>query len=134
METSLRDNGHAEQCAIEAFYKEGFRLLADERYEAAAAFFHAMLQTAPTDERGWVALGECHERLGQPRIALELYSAGSIAARPAPRCLLSRFRALYDMNQFSEAQCAYDQALQIAASRGDETFGFVLENERRQRP
>ena len=133
MDTSSRENAEAE-LGIEALYQKGFRLHADERYEEAAAVFRAMLRAAPTDERSWLSLGECHEKLGQPRIALELYSAGTIAAEPAPRCLLSRFRALYDLNRKSHAELAFEKALQIATSRHDDALVCILENERIARP
>jgi tetratricopeptide (TPR) repeat protein len=127
-------SGDAAQRAIEGLYQEGFLLHTDERYAEAAAHFRAMLRAAPTDERGWLALGDCHEKLGQLRVALELYSAGTIAAEPAPRCLLSRFRVLYDMNRPTDAERAYDQALEIATWREDDALGSIIENERRIRP
>jgi tetratricopeptide (TPR) repeat protein len=123
-----------EQRGIEALYHRGFRLHAEERYEDASAFFRAMLRTAPTDERGWLGLGDCHQKLGQHRVALELYSAGTIAAEPAPRCLLSRFRALYDMNRTTDAQHAYDRAIQIATLQEDDALVSILQSERRKRP
>jgi tetratricopeptide (TPR) repeat protein len=120
--------------AIEALYRKGFELHARERYAEASAVFRAMLRAAPTDERGWLALGDCHEKLGQHRIALELYSAGTIAAEPAPRCSLSRFRALYDLNCKSAAESAYDHSLQIAKSLQDGALISTIQNERRARP
>jgi len=133
MDTFLRSSDD-EQFGIEALYQKGFTLHAEDRFGEAAAFFRAMLRAAPTDERGWLALGNCHEKIGQHRVALELYSAGSIAARPAPRCQLSRFRALYDMSRFSDAQVAYDEAMKTIALCGDDALVSILEGERRARP
>jgi tetratricopeptide (TPR) repeat protein len=132
MKASFRENDG--ELGAEALYQRGFRLHLDERYGEAAAVFRAMLRAAPTDERSWLALGDCHEKLGQARIALELYSAGTIAAEPAPRCLLSRFRALYDLGRRSNAELAYGKALQIAASRNDDALVSILESERKARP
>ena len=128
------DGGASRRAAVEALYTAGFRLQAEESYREASALFRAMVQAAPTDERGWLALGHCHERLGQLRIALELYSAGSIAAEPAPRCLLSRFRALYDLNRTSDADDAFDKALHVANAREDAALVTLIENERVARP
>jgi tetratricopeptide (TPR) repeat protein len=133
MSSSFQSDGACQRVA-DILYQNGYRLHAEERYPEAAAIFATMLRASPTDERGWLALGDCHEKLGQRRIALELYSAGSIAAAPAPRCELSRFRALYDWHHVSEAQHAYDQALRIATVLGDETLFSIVENERRIRP
>ena len=123
-----------ERSAVELLYRQGFRLHADERYAEAAAVFRAMLRLAPTDERGWLALGDCHERAGQRRIALELYSAGSIAADPAPRCHLSRFRTLYDLDRTTEAEDAYERAAAIASRLENEALLAVMSDERRARP
>jgi tetratricopeptide (TPR) repeat protein len=133
MNALIRDE-HDVELGVEVLYQKGFRLYADERYEEAAAVFRAMLRAAPRDERSWLALGNCHEKLEQTRIALELFSAGSIAAAPAPRCLLSRFRALYDVDRKADAQRAYEAALQIARSRKDDALVSVIENERTARP
>ena len=124
----------SQQQAVEILYTTGFALHAQERYRDAAQVFQIMLQAAPTDERGWMALADCHEKLGQRYIALELFSAGTIAAEPAPRCMLSRFRILYDLNRSQEADEAYDAALELAATTDDEDLTKLIQNERRVRP
>jgi tetratricopeptide (TPR) repeat protein len=124
----------SERHAVEILYATGFRLHAQERYRDAAQVFQVMLQAAPTDERGWLALADCHEKLGQRYIALELFSAGTVAATPAPRCMLSRFRLLYDFDRSEEADDAYEAALQLAAAADDEELTKLVQNERRVRP
>jgi len=124
----------AQQHAVEILYATGFRLHAQERYRDAAQVFQIMLQAVPTDERGWLALADCHEKLGQRYIALELCSAGTVAAEPAPLCMLSRFRLLYDLNRSQEADEAFDSALELAAAADDEDLAKVIQYERRVRP
>src|SRR5882762_2246050 len=128
-------NGHRpQQQAVETLYTTGFALHAQERYRDAAQVFQIMLRAAPTDERGWLALADCHEKLGQHYIALELFSAGTVAAEPAPRCMLSRFRLLHDLNRLQEADQAYDAALEMAAAAEDDDLTKLIQNERRVRP
>jgi tetratricopeptide (TPR) repeat protein len=122
----------SQQRAIEILYGTGFDLHSRQRYRDAAQVFQVMLQAAPTDERGWLALADCHEKLGQRYIALELISAGTIAAEPAPRCMLSRFRLLYDLDRPEEADEAYAAALDLATN--DEDLTHLIQNERRLRP
>src|SRR5258708_29007729 len=124
----------AQQHAVEILYTTGFQLHAQARYCDAAQVFQIMLQAAPTDERGWLALADCHEKLGQRSIALELFSAGTVAADPAPLCMLSRFRLLYDLNRSQEADEAFGAALELAAEAGDEDLTKVIQHERRVRP
>jgi tetratricopeptide (TPR) repeat protein len=104
---------------VEAIYATGHWLFEREQFENAAKVFRVMLHAAPRDERGWLALGECHERIGQPRIALELYGAGSVVAAPSARCDLARARALRALDRGDEADEALDRALQLA-SEGDD--------------
>jgi tetratricopeptide (TPR) repeat protein len=135
MNTLIGTYGHVPQTqAVEILYTTGFQLHAQERYRDAAQVFQIMLQAAPTDERGWVALADCHEKLGQRHIALELASAGTVAAEPAPRCMLSRFRLLYDLDRSQEADEAYDAALGLAAAIDDEDLANAIQNERKVRP
>jgi tetratricopeptide (TPR) repeat protein len=86
---------------VEALYATGYELLAQERIANAASAFRTMLRIAPRDERGWLGVGDCHERAGQLRIAIELYGAGSVAAaengHPSVRCLLARARLLFKL-------------------------------------
>jgi tetratricopeptide (TPR) repeat protein len=124
----------SQEDAVEILYSTGFELHAQERYRDAAKVFQVMLVAAPTDERGWLALADCHEKLGQRHIALELFSAGTLAAEPAPRCMLSRFRLLYDLDRPQEADDAYDAALELAAAADDEALTKLIQNEKRVRP
>ena len=116
----------------ELVYCRGFALHADGRYAEAAEAFRVMLQIAPTDERGWLALGDCHEKVGQERVALEIYGAGTVAAQPAPRCLISQFRILYDLGCFTEADTVLCDAELLAAD--DEQLSRIVSDERRVRP
>ncbi|HYQ42901.1 MAG TPA: hypothetical protein VER11_13065 [Polyangiaceae bacterium] len=116
----------------ELVYCKGFELHADGRYADAAAVFRVMLQIAPTDERGWLALGDCHEKIGQKRVAFEIYGAGGVAAQPAPRCLIARFRILYDTGRFAEADAAFSDVEQLAGH--DERFSKIVSDERKARP
>jgi len=135
MNALIGTNGsRSRQQAVEILYSTGFQLHAQERYGDAAQVFQIMLQAAPTDERGWIALADCHEKLGQRHIALELISAGTIAAEPTPRCMLSRFRLLYDLDRSHEADEAYDAALELAAAADDEGLTKAIQNERKVRP
>lgn len=122
--------------AIEAVYATAHWLLARERTRDAAKVFRFMLQMAPRDERGWLGLGECHERIEQPRIAAELYGAGSvIAARPgrvSVRCLLARARTMAQLGRSSDVEWTLNTAEGAAAEQGDERLVELVAAERRR--
>ncbi|NVL83730.1 tetratricopeptide repeat protein, partial [Escherichia coli] len=59
--------------SVEALYATGHWLLTAERFADAAIVFRMMAVAAPSDERAWLALGSCHEGIGQVAIAASLY-------------------------------------------------------------
>jgi tetratricopeptide (TPR) repeat protein len=92
--------------AAEALYATGHRLLSSNRFADAACVYRVMLTCAPQDERGWLALGACHEGLRQHDLALQLYATGRALSRGGGRCDLARarlFRALGRVEQAGEA-------------------------------
>src|SRR6478609_10480756 len=105
---------------IEKLYSVGFWLHARERYADAALAFRTMLRTAPTDERGWLALGACHEKIEQPRVALQLYDWGAKVARDSTRCHLARARLFAQLDRVLDATEAADAALRVAEEKGDD--------------
>lgn len=105
---------------VEAIYAAGCWLLSRDRPADAAKVFRVMLHAAPQDERPWLGLGECHERIGQHRIALELYGTGSTLAAASVRCHIARARSLRLLDRDDEAEAAMEMAEQVAAERDDE--------------
>jgi hypothetical protein len=129
--------------AIEAIYATAHWLLGHERTAEAARVFRTMIHAAPGDERGWLGLGECHERIRQPRIAAELYGAGSLAASatradgaagivPSVRCLLARARALATLDREADALSAIEAAAQAAEDQDDDELAALVASERRR--
>jgi len=115
---------------IEKLYGVGHWLLKQERYPDAALAFRTMLRCAPTDERSWLALGACHERAGQLRIALELYGAGTAVIPGSVRCQVARARLLRELNRDSQAEDAIEHALECAHDANDEELVRLAEAER----
>ena len=114
--------------AIDTLYATAHSLLHEERPKDAACVVRAMVLAAPTDERGWLALGLSHEALGQPDIALEMYATGRVMAAPSPRCELARARVLRLLGRDDAAGEALDVASSLAD--GDE-MAMLIESERR---
>lgn len=115
----------------DALYALGHGLLGLGQTANAADVFRCLLLARPQDERGWLALAECHERSDQPRTALELYSAGSVAAEPSPRCLLGRARVLRALGRADEAAAAVALALELAEGAGEDELVALARNEER---
>jgi len=128
------DRAGPEKAAIEAIYATGHWLLARERISEAARVFRLMLRAAPRDERAWLGLGECHERIEQPRIAAELYGAGSIVGGDegmmSVRCLIARARTLSKLG--ADVAETLESATIAAADMGDEELVALVASERRR--
>lgn len=119
---------------VEAIYATGHHLFARERYADASRAFQTMLFKDPHDERGWLGLGECHERINQPSHALELYGWGSVLGRAAVRCHLARARLLRVLNRDDEADAALEKATELAEASDDETLAVLVARERGKTP
>jgi tetratricopeptide (TPR) repeat protein len=116
--------------AIEGLYATGHWLYIQDRLEHARSVFRAMIHIAPQDERGWLALGACHEAEDQSDIALELYRAAVATAPFAPRCEIARARVLRRRGQEREAQAALDEAARLARELHDGELQSLVAAER----
>jgi hypothetical protein len=112
-----------------ALYAAGFYLLERDRVDDAAVLFRTMLLADAGDERGWLALGTCHERLEQDAMAEELYSAGAQIARSRVRCLIAVSRLFTKLGD-DRADEALDAAIDLAATDEEEEI-VMLEKRRR---
>jgi tetratricopeptide (TPR) repeat protein len=117
--------------AIEALYATGHWLYTQERVADAQNVFRALIHVAPNDERGWLALGACHELHGEQDIAFELYDMASSVVE-APRCGIARARILRARGLEREARQALDEVARLAASLHDDELRHLVELERRR--
>jgi Flp pilus assembly protein TadD len=120
-----------EKCGIEALYATGHWLMSQDRCADAASVFRAMALLAPEDERSWLALGACHEALGQADLALEMYGTGRVLARPSVRCDLARARVLRAKGRDDDADGAVESAAMAAETLEDEGLIDLVAAERR---
>ena len=120
---------HRRSNAAEALYATGHRLLSSDRYADAACVYRAMLTFAPQDERGWLALGACHEGLGQTELALQLYAAGRALSRGGGRCDLARSRLFRAMGHLNQAEGAMQRARRRAMATDDHELLALLQAE-----
>jgi tetratricopeptide (TPR) repeat protein len=115
---------------VEALYATGHRLLSRDRFADAACVYRVMLTYVPQDERGWLALGACHEGLGQIDLALQLYAAGRALARGGGRCDLARSRLFRVLGKIEEAEAAMLRARRRAVTTDDHELLALLNEEK----
>jgi tetratricopeptide (TPR) repeat protein len=117
--------------SVEALYATGHWLLTGNRFSDAAIVFRAMALAAPSDERSWLALGSCHEGIGQLRIATSLYEIAGEVAAPAIRCTIARARSLRALGHEDEAIQALERAQELASEHGEDDLLAMAEHELR---
>ncbi|HEY6462540.1 MAG TPA: tetratricopeptide repeat protein [Polyangiaceae bacterium] len=122
---------HSPYPTIEAIYAVGHYLLEQERPADAVKVFRVMLHAAPRDERAWLGLGRCHEQVGHPRIALEVYGAGSVVAGPSARCEVARGRVLRALDRDDEAAAAFERAAELADTSNQDDLAALVSREAR---
>jgi tetratricopeptide (TPR) repeat protein len=118
--------------AVDALYAVGHWLYMQDRYSDAIRVFRAVLRVAPHDERGWLALGTCHEALDQHDVALELYDQARRTADAAPRCNIARARVMRARGMLADARESLDEAARIADQLDDEEVRALLVAERQR--
>lgn len=118
--------------AVEALYAAGHWLYAQQRIDDAVTVFRAVIRIAPHDERGWLALGACHEAQDRHDVALELYDQARRVASSAPRCGLARARIFRTRGMNDDATDAFAEAARIAEDLDDEELRALVAAERRR--
>jgi tetratricopeptide (TPR) repeat protein len=107
-----------QQKALDTLYAAGHYFLQKNRVQDALVFFRMMLVTGPEDERGFLAMGHCHELLGSQDLAMEIYGTGVQIAK-------KKVRAFCACARIAERTGDSDKADQILA----EALGWVSDDD-----
>lgn len=122
-----------DRSARDALYAFAYEMLEREQLLHALQGFRVLVRFAPTDERAWLGLAACHERLDQPDVAAELYGAGAmVAAPPSVRCHLALARIARSRGDSAEAEEHLETARRSADERDDADLQALVEHEWRQ--
>ena len=114
----------------DTLYSVGHWLLEQSRHDEAKHVFRTMLAVAATDERGWLALGACHEGTQELEKAARLYSLAPAACGSAARCLVALARVLRRLEREDEADDTYERAARVADDVSDEALAAIIAAER----
>jgi tetratricopeptide (TPR) repeat protein len=123
-------NRTSQDKAVTSLYAAAKWFLDEGQLDKALEVFRVLIIAAANDERGWLGIGACHEALGQPVVALELYALGAKAAESV-RCHVARARTLRALSRDDEATTALDAAEAMLETTNDEDLRLLVEAERR---
>jgi tetratricopeptide (TPR) repeat protein len=112
--------------AADALYGTGHFLLGQARYEDARHVFRTMIVLASADERGWLALGACHEAMDENEKAARLYALAPLVCHTALRCLVALARVLRVLERDDESGDAYARAAELAAEVDDREVSAIV--------
>jgi len=138
MKPHTNTQGCVESCAssdadrarqIEALYQVAYERIGREQFRDAATLLRLMLYLAPEDERAWLGLGICHQKIGQLQVAQQLYAAGAAATGGSPKCCFALARILREQEAWSEAADAFEAAADAAERVGNESLARAARNE-----
>lgn len=111
--------------AADGLYSVGHWLLDQRRYEDAKHLFRTMLVIAPTDERAWLGLGNCHENTCELEKAAQLYALAPGACSTAVRSLVALGRVLRQLDRSADAEAAYCRAAELADTTDPELASVI---------
>ncbi len=115
--------------AIDAIYAAGHFLFTNDRVLEALDLFRTMMLAAPTDERGWLGLGACHEMLGEDDRALDIYRIARRAISRHTRIEIAMARSFKARGEHGDAADAYARAAQCAEAENRNDLLAVIEQE-----
>jgi tetratricopeptide (TPR) repeat protein len=117
---------------LDALYATGHWLMQQDRHRDALSLFRTMMLVDARDERGWLALAICHEKLDEIEKAIELCRLAVSACGPhAVRCTIARARLSRASGDHADAVEAYEQALRFAEALNDGELEELIESEAR---
>jgi Flp pilus assembly protein TadD len=125
-------NSHpVERQAVEALYATGHWLLSLDRLRPALDVFRTLTIVAPGDERGWLGLGQTHEKLEDERTAEGLYRLACQTLPDSVRCRVAHARALRAIGDTEGATELLEQAADMASDGDDDELVQIVRFERR---
>jgi tetratricopeptide (TPR) repeat protein len=110
----------------DTLYGAGHWLIEQQRHEDAKHVFRTMLSLAPSDERGWLALGACHEQANELETAARLYRLAPLACGTALRCVIANARVLRKLARDDLAEEAYAAAAELADDADDAELAAII--------
>lgn len=109
---------------LDGLYAVAYRFLECGDVNGALHAFRVMVRFAPTDERGWIGLGSCHEQRGEPEVATELFGAGAVASSSA-RCLIALARLRATDGDHAAAIDLLDDARELAEENSPDLLSTI---------
>jgi Flp pilus assembly protein TadD len=116
--------------AMHAIYAAGHWLFMSDRVEEAIDLFRTMMLAAPTDVRGWLGLGACHEARGEEEKAIELYRLASAATGPRARLEMALARIHRRLGERTEMESAYARAEELVDTCDEGDLLPIIRDER----
>ncbi|MFH1207971.1 MAG: tetratricopeptide repeat protein [Candidatus Omnitrophota bacterium] len=103
-------------CGCEKFMKEALEFFKNKAWGKAKSCYERALAIHGDNEKAWVDLGRCHDRLGNPGKAFECYEEALHCNFLHKRALVDQGSLLSKNEKFKDALKCFDAALQMDPS------------------
>lgn len=100
-------------CGCEKFMKEALEFVKNKAWGKAKSCYERALAIHGDNEKAWVDLGRCHDRLGNPGKAFECYEEALHCNFLHKRALVDQGALLLKNEKFNDALKCFDAALQM---------------------
>ncbi len=100
-------------CGCEKFLKEAFEFVKNKAWGKAKSCYERALAIHGDNEKAWVDLGRCYDRLGNPGKAFECYEEALHCNFLHKRAVVDQGSLLAKNGKFADALKCFDAALQI---------------------
>jgi hypothetical protein len=114
----------------EALYALGHWLLETHRNDDALCVFRTMILASPIDERAWLGLSTCHERLGQLAVAEKILTLATRGFPSSYRCMLALARIQRALGNELSAEPCFELAHDLALATEDDAVSRAIASER----
>jgi tetratricopeptide (TPR) repeat protein len=100
-------------CPCEKFMKEALEFVKNKAWGKAKSCYERALAIHGDNEKAWVDLGRCHDRLGKPGKAFECYEEALHCNFLHKRALVDQGSVLSKNGKFKDALTCFDAALRM---------------------
>lgn len=100
-------------CGCEKFMKEALEFVKNKAWGKAKSCYERALAVHGDNEKAWVDLGRCHDRLGNPAKAFECYEEALHCNFLHKHALVDQGSLLLKNGKFKDALKCFDRALQM---------------------
>lgn len=102
---------------IEGLYNTGYHLYQSGAYDQALNIFRPLALLDSGEARNWIAMGGCHQMIGEYEQALEYYGNAVMIDAANPRPVFNALECNIALKKYAEAKSSAEYLIAIASDK-----------------